>query len=260
MGWFGALAIDVVFAVAAIVGALWLGGWIKKWIVGRAEAREIYDETLFSFLGSIVQWALLGFAIVFVLAEFGVQTASIVAVIGAAGLAIGLALQGTLSNLAAGVMLVIVRPIKVDDYVEVGSGGSGTVEEIGLFFTRLKTPDNLEVFVPNSKVFNDRIVNYSTFDTRRVDLVFGVSYKSDLKEAEAVIRKAIEADERIAGLPEPFVKVTNLGDSSVDFTTRVWVERPDYFNVKADLTRAVKDEMDAAGIDIPFPTRTMVQG
>jgi small conductance mechanosensitive channel len=195
---------------------------------------------------------------VFVLARFGIQTTSLVAVIGAAGLAVGLALQGTLSNLAAGVMLVVFRPFKIGDFIEA-AGQSGTVKAINLFNTELATGDNVQVILPNGQVFNSAIKNFSFHDTRRVDLVFGVSYASDLKKAEGILRKLVEVDDRIASVPAPFVKVTNLGASSVDFTVRVWVDTADYWDVRFDLTRAAKDAFDKGGIEIPFPTTTVVQ-
>ena len=227
-------------------------------IISYSRQYEEIDETLFTFLGSLARYALLAFAGVFVLARFGIQTASLVAVIGAAGLAIGLALQGTLANLAAGVMLVIFRPFKIGDYVEVGGQG-GTVKGVNLFTTELATPDNVQVILPNGQVFGSEIKNYSFHDTRRVDLVFGVSYSSDLKVAEGILGGLVAADDRILTVPESFVKVTNLGESSVDFTVRVWVDAADYWDVKFDLTRQAKDAFDAGGIDIPFPTTTVVR-
>ncbi|MCO4823977.1 mechanosensitive ion channel [Amylibacter sp.] len=258
MAWIGELVVNVAYAGVILVAAIWLSGLLRGYIIGFSRQYEDIDETLFAFLGSIARYAMIGFAIIFVLARFGIQTASLIAVIGAAGLAIGLALQGTLANLAAGVMLVIFRPFKIGDFVELG-GLSGTVKEVNLFTTELATGDNVQIILPNGKVFGQAIKNYSFHDTRRVDLVFGVSYASNLKTAEEILRKLIEADDRILTDPESFVKVTNLGDSSVDFTLRVWVESSDYWNVKFDLTRQAKDAFDAGGIDIPFPTTTVVR-
>ena len=258
MAWILELIFNVVYAGAILMAAIWAGGMLKKLIVSYSRQYEEIDETLFTFLGSIARYALLAFAGIFVLARFGIQTASLVAVIGAAGLAIGLALQGTLANLAAGVMLVIFRPFKIGDYVEV-DGQGGTVKGVNLFTTELATPDNVQVILPNGQVFGSEIKNYSFHDTRRVDLVFGVSYSSDLKATESILRGLIAGDDRILTDPESFVKVTNLGDSSVDFTVRVWVDAADYWDVKFDLTRQAKDAFDAGGIDIPFPTTTVVR-
>lgn len=256
--WLLELIWNVILAAAILAGALWLSGVVKRWIESFGREYDHIDETLFSFLGSIARYALLVFAGIFVLAQFGVQTTSLVAVIGAAGLAIGLALQGTLSNLAAGVMLVIFRPFKIGDFIEA-AGYSGTVKDISLFTTELATPDNVQIILPNGEVFGSAIKNFSYHDTRRVDLVFGVSYGSDLKKAETILTGLVTADERIHDTPAPFIKVTNLGDSSVDFTLRLWVDAADFWNVKFDLTRAAKDAFDAGGIDIPFPTRTLVK-
>lgn len=258
MAWLAELILNVVYAGAILAAAVWLGGLLKKIIVSYAREYEEIDETLFTFLGSIARYALLAFAGIFVLARFGIQTASLVAVIGAAGLAIGLALQGTLANLAAGVMLVVFRPFKIGDFVELG-GFAGTVKNVSLFTTELATPDNVQIILPNGQVFGAAIKNYSFHDTRRVDLIFGVSYGSDLKAAERILNELVNADDRILSDPETFVKVTNLGDSSVDFTVRAWVDADDYWDVKFDLTRNAKDAFDKGGIEIPFPTTTIVR-
>jgi len=192
--------------------------------------------------------------VIFVLGRFGIQTTSLAALIGAAGLAVGLALQGTLSNVAAGVMLVAFRPFKVGDFIEA-AGTSGTVRAVTLFTTELTSADNVLIIVPNGDIWSSAITNYSYFETRRCDLVFGVSYDTDLRKAEQAILKCIRADDRAHPAPEPFVKVSNLGDSSVDFTVRVWCDAADYWGLKFDLTRAVKEAFDKAGIEIPFPTR-----
>ncbi|GGA16939.1 mechanosensitive ion channel family protein [Neptunicoccus cionae] len=258
MEWIVALLLNVLYAGLILAAAIWFGGVLQRYIASYAKKHEKIDDMLFSFLGSVARYALLAFAVIFVLARFGIQTASLVAVIGAAGLAIGLALQGTLANLAAGVMLVVFRPFKIGDFVEIG-GFSGTVVDVSLFTTELATTDNVQIILPNGEVFGTAIKNYSYHDTRRVDLVLGVSYNTDLKKAESVIKGLVEADERINDLPAPFVKVTNLGDSSVDFTIRAWTDAADFWDVKFDLTRKAKDAFDEAGIDIPFPTRTIVQ-
>ena len=251
-----ALALNVGGAIAIAIAALWLSGFVRRRIVRIAEKHEELDNTLFAFFASLARYTILAFAIVFILGRFGIQTTSLAALIGAAGLAIGLALQGTLSHLAAGVMLIAFRPMKIGDFIEAG-GQSGTVKDITLFTTELATLDNVQITVPNGDIWSSAIKNYSVYPTRRADMLFGVSYDSDLKMAESTILAAIAADDRVHPEPEPFVKVTNLGDSSVDFTVRVWCDAGDFFNLKADLTRDVKERFDAAGIDIPFPTRTI---
>ncbi|MGB0497331.1 MAG: mechanosensitive ion channel family protein [Rubricella sp.] len=258
MPWFIDAAFDVLVAAAIIVGAFWISGMAKRAIQRTGERYEQLDDTLFGFAGSLARWAILAVAAIFVLERFGVETTSLVALIGAAGLAIGLALQGTLSNLAAGVMLLVFRPFRVGDFVEAG-GHAGTVKSIDLFTTEYATPDNVKIIVPNGDIWAGAITNYSANATRRVDFTFGVSYASDLKKAETILRELIDADDRIHQNPEPFVKVTNLGDSSVDFTVRVWCDAGDYWGIKFDMTRAAKDAFDAGGIDIPFPTQTVIR-
>jgi len=239
-----------------------LGWTISKWLQNRVSSlgrkNRHLDEMLFDFLASIVRYVVMGFTMLFVLNTFGVQTTSVVAVIGAAGLAIGLALQGTLSNVAAGVMLILFRPIKIGDFVEI-SGKMGTVKQINLNFTELADLSNVQVIVPNSEVWGNVITNYSGNDKRRVEWIFGVGYGANLKTAETIIRDTIMADARAYSEPEPFVQVSNLGDSSVDFTVRVWCKSTDFWGFKTDMIRQVKEAFDAGGIDIPFPTRTMIQ-
>jgi len=252
-------------AAGSVIGAiviLLLGWIISSWLQRRVEnlgkRNKHLDEMLFEFLASIVRYVVLGFTVLFVLNTFGVKTTSVVAVIGAAGLAIGLALQGTLSNVAAGVMLIMFRPIKIGDFVEI-AGQSGTVKQINLNYTVLADLSNVQVIVPNSEVWGNVITNYSVNPTRRAEWTFGVGYGANLKTAEDIIRSTIMADERAQADPEPFIQVNNLGDSSVDFLVRVWCSAGDYFAFKADMTRKVKEALDEGGVDIPFPTRTIVQ-
>lgn len=252
-------AIGSVFAVA---GILILGWIISAWLQGRVRAlgrkHANLDDMLFDFLSAIVRYVVLGFAVLFVLNTFGIQTTSIVAVIGAAGLAIGLALQGTLSNIAAGVMLILFRPIRLGDFVDVG-GKMGTVKSITLNFTELADVSNAQVILPNAQVWGNVIVNYSTNATRRAEWTFGVGYGVNLAEAERIIRETIMADPRSKTDPEPFIQVNNLGASSVDFLVRVWVDAGELFGYQADMKRKVKEALDSGGIDIPFPTTTIVQ-
>jgi small conductance mechanosensitive channel len=258
MEWFTDILVNVFIAAAILVAAVWLSSFVGRQLRALGKQYEELDETLFGFLASIARYTILIFAGIFVLARFGVQTTSLVALVGAAGLAIGLALQGTLSNLAAGVMLLGFRPFKIGDYI-TAAGESGTVKSIRLFTVELVTPDNVQVTIPNGDIWASSITNYSIYDTRRAEWVFGVSYDSDLKKAEKILHELIEADERSHMEPAPFVKVTNLGDSSVDFTVRVWCDRSDHWNFKCDMTRAVKDAFDKGGIDIPYPTVTQIQ-
>lgn len=247
---------NVLAAFLIITLALWFSGWVKNRIITIAFRYERIDNTLFTFLGNLIRYAILTFSAVFVLNRFGVQTASLVAVIGAAGLAIGLALQGTLSNVAAGVMMILFRPFKVDDFI-VAAGHMGTVKGINIVQTELATIGNVQIIIPNSDVWSSAITNYSAYPDRRAEWTFGVRYDADLAKAEKTILDTIMADPRSRSDPEPFIKVNNLGDWSVDFLVRVWVDAADHYVYNADMKRAVKEALDEAGVGIPFPTRTV---
>ena len=251
------LAGDILSVVLIVVLGFVLSGWVRRRIVAIGGRNKHLDVTLFNFLGNIVRYLILAFAALFVLNTFGIQTTSLVALIGAAGLAIGLALQGTLSNVAAGVMIILFRPIKIGDFVQV-SGVSGTVKDISLNYTELADAGNVQVIVPNAQVWGNTIINFSVNQTRRAEWIFGVGYGADLKLAEQVIRDTILNDPRSLTDPAPFLQVNNLGDFSVDFLCRVWVKSSDYFQYQADMKRQVKEALDGAGIDIPFPTRTVL--
>ena len=245
-------------AIAAIVITLFASRFVKSWIAKLGFRYEQLDDTLFVFLSKFAQVVVLAVGSVFVLNSFGVQTTSIVALLGAAGLAVGLALQGTLSNFAAGILLIVFRPFKRGDYVSV-SGQSGTVKEISIFTTELGTPDNLQIIVPNGQVWGAPITNFSAYGTRRLDVTFGVAYASDLKQVEEVLAQVIAADKRIHQDPAPVIKVSNLNQSSVDFVVRIWCDSSDLWTLRLDLNRQVKDNFDAQKIEIPFPTTTIVQ-
>ncbi|MGI3166728.1 mechanosensitive ion channel family protein [Pseudooceanicola sp. 200-1SW] len=252
------LAGNVLAALLILFLGFTIAGWAKRRITHISDRYEQLDETLFDFLGSILRYAIIAFSFLFVLNTFGVQTTSVVAVIGAAGLAIGLALQGTLSNVAAGVMIIFFRPIKNGDFVEV-NGQMGTVKNISLNFTELASLSNTQIIIPNSEVWGNTIVNYSVYPTRRAEWTFGVGYGANLKDAEQIIRDTILSDPRAHKTPEPFIQVNNLGDFSVDFLVRVWCDSGDFFPFQADMKRKVKEALDEGGVDIPFPTRTLLQ-
>jgi small conductance mechanosensitive channel len=203
-----------------------------------------------------LRYLILTLTVLAVLSEFGVQTASLITVFGAASLAIGLALQGTLGNLAAGVMLLFFRPFRVGDYVEAG-GHAGTVKAVDLFMTEFATPDNVRILVPNGQIWGGSVVNYSHHETRRVDLTVGIDYGDDIDKAFATVRKAIAADARVHAEPEPLVAVAELADNSVNIVIRVWCDAGDYWPLKFDLTKALKEALDKAGISIPFPQRVV---
>jgi small conductance mechanosensitive channel len=245
--------IKVVGAIVIFV----IGRWVVKGVAGfikRLLIKRKTDETLTSFIYHLSYVALLAFIVIAALNQLGIQTASFIAVLGAAGLAVGLALQGSLSNFAAGVLMIIFKPFKVGDYIE-GGGIAGVVEEIQIFTTQLRSPDNKAIIVPNAKITGDNIVNYSAKGVRRVDLVFGIGYGDDIDKARQVIMDIIREDARVHKDPEPVVPVSELGDSSVNLTLRAWTSVDDYWGVYFDAIEKVKKQFDAKGITIPFPQR-----
>ncbi|WP_425050874.1 mechanosensitive ion channel family protein [Psychromarinibacter sp. S121] len=248
---------NVVSAVVILLLGFIIGGWAARRVRKLGERHPKLDVMLFNFLGSILRYAILAITVIFVLNRFGLETTSLVAAMGAAGLAIGLALQGTLSNVAAGVMIILFRPIKVGDFVEIADE-MGTVKDVSLNYTELASLSNTQVIIPNAQVWGNTIENYSVYPTRRAEWTFGVSYDADLKLAETTILDTIMADPRAKSDPEPFIQVNNLGDSSVDFLVRVWVDASDNFGFQTDMKRKVKEALDAAGIEIPYPYRTVV--
>jgi small conductance mechanosensitive channel len=244
-------------AILILVIGFWLAGRARKWTVSGLRRLPNMDATLQSFFGTIVRYSIIIFTLLAVLAKFGVQTTSLIAVLGAAGLAVGLALQGTLSNVAAGVMLLVFRPFKAGDYVEVAADGvGGTVVELSLFSTELVTPDNLMIFMPNSEIWSTSIKNYSRHPRRRLDIICRISYSDDIGKATDVLRSVAEADARVFADPEPLAVVDTLSQSSVDMLLRVWTRNADYWPTRFDLTRAIKERFDSEGISIPFPTST----
>ena len=229
--------------------------------IGRSVVRKMLekvrtDPSIVSFAGAMTHITILVFAVLAALAKFGIQTASFVAVLAAAGFAIGFALQGSLSNFASGVLILVRRPFKLGDFI-VGAGESGTVKEIRLFNTELATPDNVKILVPNSKLFGNVIKNFSAYDTRRIDFVIGIGYSSDIQKALDILTNLVKTDTRILSDPPPQVALSELADSSVNFVVRPWVKREDYWAVRFDLTRHIKEAFDENGIEIPFPQRTV---
>lgn len=221
-------------------------------IVGKLMVKANLDEALVDFVKSIVHTLLLLFVIVASLNQLGVDTTSLVALLGAAGLAIGLSLQSSLQNFAAGVMLLVFKPFRLGDYVEAG-GCSGVIDKISIFTTTMSTPDNKEIIIPNGAIYGGNIINYSTRNTRRVDLVFGIGYDDDIKKAKEIMEKTVRADSRVLADPEPTIAVSELADSSVNFVVRPWVKTEDYWGVLFDLTENIKLAFDENGISIPYP-------
>jgi len=243
--------LKVIGAVVLLIIGRMIAGIIRK-ITRRALENAEVDPTLVPFLSKLAYYFVLIVVVIAVLGVFGVQTASLVAVLGAAGLAVGLALQGTLSNFAAGVMLLFFRPFKLGDFIDAG-GTTGSVEEIGVFATTLKSPDNVKIVVPNSQVYGQTIKNFNGFDTRRVDMEIGISYDDDIPKAMEVIRGIVAADPRVLPEPEPVIAVSNLGDSSVDIVVRPWCAGSDYWALRWDLNQRIKEGLEAAGCSIPYP-------
>ncbi|MDH4071294.1 MAG: mechanosensitive ion channel [Ignavibacteria bacterium] len=243
----------VIIAIVIIVFGRWIARWLSN-IIKRVLAKREIDPMLVSFAGSFVYMALLTFAILAALSQLGVETTSFVAVIGAAGLAIGLALQGALANFAAGVLIIVFRPFRVGHFIEA-AGVSGVIEEIQIFTTKMKTPDNKEVIIPNGRVMSDTITNYSAREQRRIDFVFGIGYGDNIQNAKQVIEKVFDGESRILKDPAPTIGVVELGESSVNIAARPWVSTADYWPVYFDITEKIKDSFDAAGISIPFPQR-----
>ncbi|AOW17388.1 mechanosensitive ion channel protein [Polaribacter vadi] len=215
------------------------------------------DITLQKFLGNLIGWILKVLLFITVISQLGVATTSFAAIIAAAGLAIGLALQGSLGNFAGGVLIMIFKPIKIGDFIEA-QGESGTVKEIEIFTTKLNTPDNKEVIIPNGALSNGNIVNYSTEATRRVDFTFGVGYDSDIRKTKEIIFNVINNHPLILKEPATAVNLSELADSSINFFTRAWVKKEDYWTVKFDVIEQTKEALDAAGIDIPYPHRVNI--
>ena len=230
----------------------WLGSGMLSRLVRRILTRESVDSTLIGFAANLTYMAALALVVITALGQLGVPTTSFAAVIGASALAVGFALQGSLANFAAGVMLMFFRPFKAGDFVEIG-GVSGIVEEIQVFSTKIRTGDNREITVPNGQITSGAITNYSAKETRRIDLVFGIGYGDDLAKAKAILDRIVRSDERVLADPEPTIAVSELADSSVNFVVRPWVKSGDYWDVRSDLMERIKLEFDAQGVSIPFP-------
>ncbi|MDH5721759.1 MAG: mechanosensitive ion channel [Alphaproteobacteria bacterium] len=247
--------IKAIIALAIFVVGKWLSKKLVK-ITKSLMTKAKIDETLVNFSGNILYSLALVFVIIAALSQLGIETTSLVAIIAAAGLAIGLSLQDSLSNLASGVMIILFRPFKIGDFVEAG-GIAGTVENISIFTTDFKTADNRLIIVPNGKITAGNITNASAKPERRIDLTIGVSYNDDLKKVKDVLAKIVAADERILKDKDVIIAVSELADSSVNLVVRPWVKTEDYWNVRFDLTETIKTTFDTEGISIPFPQRDL---
>ncbi|MDH5191975.1 MAG: mechanosensitive ion channel [Gammaproteobacteria bacterium] len=243
--------------IATAVAIFVIGRWIAKLILNISERvmrKAKLDEMLIHFIGNILYTLLLAVVVLATLEQLGVKTTSAIAILGAAGLAVGLALQSSLSNFANGVMLIIFRPFKIGDFIEAG-GTSGTVEKITIFSTVMRTGDNREIIVPNGQIYGGTIINFSARPTRRIDMVFGIGYNDDIKKARELMMDIIKQDARILSDPEPAISLAELADNSVNLNVRPWVNSGDYWAVRSDLLENIKNAFDANGISIPYPQR-----
>ncbi len=244
--------LNIVFAILILVIGFIAAGWAKRMVLRLCSKSSTVDDTLGAFFSSLARYIIIIFTILAVLDRFGVETASLIAILGAASLAIGLALQGTLSNVAAGVMLLIFRPFKVGQFVDVG-GNAGTVKALGLFVTEMATGDNVQIIIPNSQIWGASIKNFSANENRRVDLVIGISYDDDIDHAMTELGKILDADDRILKDPASVIFVGELGASSVDIGVRAWVASGDYWAVRWDLTKKIKQHFDKNDLNFPYP-------
>ncbi len=243
--------LQVLGAIAVLIIGRWAASAIRKGVRRGLERAET-DAALIPFLSNMVYYLALTVVLIAVLNLFGIETTSLVAVLGAAGLAVGFALQGTLSNFAAGVMLLVFRPFQPGDFVDA-AGIAGTIQEIGIFVTVLHTGDNVKIIVPNSQIGSGIIKNFSANDQRRIDLVIGISYDDNIQQAMDVIRGVLGGDNRVFGDPEPVIAVGELGDSCVNLLVRPWCAASDYWGLRWDLTRKIKEDLETAGCSIPYP-------
>ncbi len=243
--------ISIAFAIAIVVVGRIVVKWLVK-LIRKLMVRSDLDPILVNFASSIANAVLLLFVFIAALDQLGVNTTSLIALLGAAGLAIGLALQGSLQNFAAGVMMIVFRPFKLGDFIEAG-GVTGVVEQISIFSTKMNTVDNREIIIPNGQIYAGAITNYSAKDTRRIDMVFGIGYDDDMLKAKKIMEDILTKHELVLDNPESVVAVAELADSSVNFNVRPWVNSDDYWDVRADLIEQIKLAFDKKGISIPYP-------
>lgn len=245
-----------VLAAVTILTLGWLGAKTIRRVAANLMLRAHLDKTLVSFVSNVLYVLVLAFVVIATLNKLGVQTASLVAIIGAAGLAVGLALQGSLSNFAAGLMIILFRHFRIGDFIQ-GAGVTGTVADMNIFTTTLNTATNEKVIIPNNSLTSSPLTNFSGNRNRRIDLIIGVGYDDNLSDARAALKRAVDADKRILGNPAPFIGVDVLGDSSVGIAVRVWAKREELGDVRSDLLQAIKEECDRSGISIPYPQRDL---
>ena len=246
--------ISTVSAIIILVAGWIVANWVKRYIRKKGERSERLDDTLTKLFANVAKVLIMVVVIMAVLGQFGVQTTSLVAVVGALGLAVGLAWQGVLADFAAGIMILIMRPFKVGDAVDIG-GTAGSVEEVGLVTTKLNTFDNIAIIMPNSNVWGNNIKNMAMNDTRRVDMVIGFGYDDDIDQAKNVLQAIVSEDERVLSDPAPQIAVSELGGSSVNVIVRPWTNKENYWALKFDLTEKIKKRFDSEGINFPYPSQ-----
>jgi small conductance mechanosensitive channel len=251
--WATLYGIKIVAAVVILIVGLWISKSLRKFVIKLLTKKEI-DATIVSFVGNIVYAMLITFVVIVTLSQVGIETTSFIAVLGAAGLAVGFALQGALSNFAAGFLIILFRPFKAGDFIDA-AGSAGTVQEVQILYTQIKTPENIKVVIPNGKLMSDIITNYSANETRRAEWIFGIGYNDDIKKARSVIKNIIESDQKILTDPAPQILVKELADSSVNFAVRAFISTTDFWNVYFETTEKVKNAFDENKISIPFPQR-----
>lgn len=247
-------ALSLIGAILILIIGWIVANWAKRRVVRAAEKSARLDNTLVPIFGQTTKIIIFIVTLLAVLSQFGIETTSLIAVLGAAGLAVGLALQGTLGNIAAGMMLLILRPFKIGDIVDI-DGMKGVVDEIGLFTTHMHSFDNIGIILPNSQVWGNQIQNYSKFDVRRVDMEFGIGYQDDMNKAMELIHEVLSEDDRVLPDPEPLIAVSNLGDSSVSIRVRPWTEAENVWPLRYSITQKIKEKFDENDVTIPFPQR-----
>lgn len=245
--------LNIISAILILIAGLWIAKMVKKSLKKILNKKNL-DATINSFICNLTYTALIVFVVIATLAQVGIQTTSFIAVIGAAGLAVGLALQGALANFAAGFLLILFRPFKSGDFVQAG-GSSGTIEEVQILYTQMKTVENIKVVIPNGKIMGDSIINYSANEMRRAEWIFGIGYGDDMKKVRKILKSMLDGDERILKEPAPQIIVKELGDNSVNFAVRAYINSGDFWNVYFEMTENVKDRFDSEGINIPYPQR-----
>lgn len=246
--------LDVIGAIAILLLGLWIAKWVSRRVERSMQRSAKFDDTVTPLFAKAAKILIIAVTILAVLNQFGVETASLIAVLGTIGLAIGLALQGTLSNIASGMMLLILRPFNVGDTVDIGST-SGVVDEIGLFVTEMHTFDNVAITMPNSQVWGTEIKNYTQNNTRRVDMEFGIAYDDDMDQAMSIVNEVLDADDRVLAEPEPLIAIGSLGDSAVVIRVRPWTATENVWPLRYGITKRIKERFDEEDISFPFPQR-----